>query len=109
MRFLNLCSGTASVSRAFNDANYDVVDVDWDNRFGPTHCVDIMTWECPYPEGHVDVVWASPDCTQYNKAKTTAKTPRNFDRADRLVKRCLELIRQLQSRVFVVEARIPGS
>ena len=80
MRFLNLCSGTGSVSRALKDANYEVVDVDWDNRFGPTHCVDIMTWECPYEKGHVDFMRSSLDCAHCNKARTTAKTPRNFER-----------------------------
>ena len=69
-----------------------------------------MMWECPYAAGHFDVVWASPDCTQHNRARTTAKTPRNFERADGLVKRCLELIRELQPRVCVFwRTRIPGS
>ena len=103
MRLLNLCSGTGSVSRAFKDAGYDIVDVDWDHRFGPTHCVDIMTWECPYEAGHFDVVWASPDCVMYSRARTTAKTPRNFEMADALVQRCLELIRDLQPRVWFLE------
>ena len=103
LRFLNLCSGTGSVSRPFKEAGYDVVDVDWDNCFGPTHCVDIMTRECLYPEGRFDVVWASPDCTQYIRARATAKTPRNFGRADGLVKRCLEPIRELQPRVWFLE------
>ena len=111
MCFLNLCSGTGSVSRPFKEAGYDVVDVDRDNRFGPTHCVDVMTLERLYPAGHFDVVWASPDCTQYNKARTTAKTSRNFERADGLVKWCLELICQLLPRVVVlfVDIRIVGS
>ena len=55
---------------------------------------------CHYEAGHFDVVWASPGCTQYSRARTTAKTPRNFERADGLAKRCLELIRQLQPRVW---------
>ena len=62
-----------------------------------------MKWECPYQTSHVDVIWASPDCTQYNRARTTAKTPRNFEMADGLVKRCLELIRDLQPRVWFLE------
>ena len=106
MRFLNLCSGTGSVSKPFGKAGYDVVEVDWDNRFGPKHCVGIMTWECPYPVGHFDVIWASPDCTQYNKARTTAKTPRNLEMADGLVKRCLELIRDLQPHAWLTSINV---
>ena len=103
MRVLNLCSGTGSVSRPFVEEGHEVVEVDWDPRYSPTHCVDITTWECPYTPGHFDVVWASPDCTQYSRARTTAKTPHDFKRADALVERCLELIRHLQPRVWFME------
>ena len=101
MRLLNLCSGTCSVSEAFS--GWDVVNVDWDPRFGPTHCVDIMTWQCPYLPCFFDVIWASPDCTMYSRARTTAKTPRDLDRADALVRRCLELIRFLAPKVWFLE------
>ena len=33
---------------------------------------------------HADVVWASPPCTQYSVARTTAKTPRDLEGSDRL-------------------------
>ena len=50
-----------------------------------------------------DVIWAGSDCTQYSKARTTAKERRNLEKADRLVKRCLELICYLQPRVWFLE------
>ena len=100
---LNLCSGTGSVSVPFLAAGHMVVNVDWDDRYNPTHCVDIMTWECPYTPGQCDVIWASPACTQYNRARTTAKKPRDLEKADALVQRCLELIRYLQPRVWFLE------
>ena len=103
MRLLNLCSGTRSVSKAFERAGHGVVEVDWDPRFPPTHCVDIMNWKCPYEPGYFDVVWASPDCTQYSKARTTATTPRNLVKADALVQRCLDLIALLQPRIWFIE------
>ena len=83
MRLLNLCSGTGSVSKPFAAAGWGVVEVDWDATHRPTHHVDIMKWNCPYGAGHVDVIWASPDCTQYSIARTTANTPRNFLRQTR--------------------------
>ena len=103
MRVLNLCSGTGSVSRPFVEEGHEVVEVDWDPRYSPTHCVDIMTWNCPYLPGHFDIVWASPDCTQYSRARTTAKTERNLNKADALVKRCLDLIKYLNPRLWFVE------
>ena len=104
MRLLNLCSGTGSVSKSF--VGWEIVEVDWDNRYKPTHNVDLMTWECPYEVGYFDVIWASPDCTQYSIARTTAKTPRDFDKADALVCRCLQLIAELQPKVWFWEIQI---
>ena len=100
---LNLCSGAKSVSEPFANAGHEVVNVDWDSRHEPTHCVDVMTWDCPYPPAYFDCVWASPDCTQYSRARTNAKTPRNLDQADALVARCLHLIRFLCPRVWFME------
>ena len=100
MRLLNLCSGTGSVSIPFKQAAWDVIEVDWDPRYKPTHVVDLMTWECPYEPGHFDVVWASPDCAHYSIARTTAKTPRDLVNADALVQRCLDLIQMLEAKVW---------
>ena len=105
MHMLNLCSGTGSVSKAFVRGGWEIVDVVWDPRHGPTHCVDIMSWECPYPPLFFDVVWCSPDCTQYNRARTTANTPRDFDNADALVQKCLDLIDYLKPRFWFLETQ----
>ena len=103
MRFLNLCSGTGSVSRPFVENGWEVIEVDISGRHAPTHVVDLNEWDCPYETGFFDAIWASPDCTQYSRARTTAKEPRNLEKADRLVKRCLELISHLQPRVWFLE------
>ena len=103
MRVLNLCTGTCSVSKPFVKAGHDVVEVDWDPLFSPTHCVDIMAWDCPYEPGDFDVIWASPDCTQYIRARTTAKNPRDLDKADALVERCLVLINYLNPSIWFLE------
>ena len=29
----------------FRENGWEVVEVDWDDRFGPTHVVDITTWD----------------------------------------------------------------
>ena len=92
MRLLNLCSGTGSVSVPFRENDWEVVEVDWDDRHGPTHVVDIATWDhIVYPQDYFQVVWSSPDCTQYSRARTTAKTPRNLAKADELVAACLRI------------------
>ena len=105
MRALFLCSGTGSVVEPFRRNGCEVVDVDWDSRFGAEVVVDIMTWDykAAFPQGHWDVIWASPDCTQYSIARTTAKTPRNFAQADALVQKCLEIIDYFQPSVWFIE------
>ena len=98
-----VCSGAGSVSKPFAAASWEIVEVDWDPTYGPTHCCNLMTWQCPYDAGHFDVVWASPDCTRYSIARTTAKSPRNFFKADALVERCLQIIEQLEPKVWFLE------
>ena len=91
------------MSTPFREAGWQVVEVDWDPRYKPTHCCDLMTWDCPYEPGFFDCIWCSPDCTQYSIARTTAKTPRDLVKADALVQRCLDLIRQLKPNVWWIE------
>ena len=104
-RALFLCSGTGSVGKPFREAGYEVVDVDRDGRFGAEVVVDLHVWDykAAYPQGHFDVVWASPDCTQYSQARRSAKTPRDLVGADRLVAKCREIIEYYQPRLWFIE------
>ena len=104
MRALFLCSGTGSVGEPFRRNGWEVVDVDWDGRYGAEVVTDIMTWDykAAFPTGF-DMIWCSPDCTQYSIARTTAKTPRNFAQADALVQKCLEIIGYFQPSVWFIE------
>jgi hypothetical protein len=102
-RLLELFSGTGSVGRAFERRGWEVVSVDVCPKFKPTHCVNILEWECPYPPGYFDAVHASPPCEQYSRARTTAKTPRNLELADARVQKALELISVLQPRWYTIE------
>ena len=106
-RALFLCSGTGSVGRPFREAGWEVVDVDRDRRFGAEVVVDILAWDyrAAFPPGErsFDVVWASPDCTQYSVARTTAKTPRDLEGADALVATCIEIMAYLAPRLWFLE------
>ena len=105
MRTLELFAGTQSFSKAVTRQNPDnvAVTVDILPRFHPTHVADINTWDHTiYPPNHFDVVWCSPPCEQYSRARTTGG-PRDLVAADRNVARCLELIDYFQPRVWVLE------
>ena len=109
MRLLELFSGTGSIGEAFRAHGFEVVSLDKDPSFMPTICEDILTWDYTcYPPQHFDVVWASPDCTQYSIARSKAKTPRNLILADSLVQRALEIIRYFNPRAWYIENPASG-
>ena len=77
MRLLNLFSGTDSVAKPWKENGHDCISVDIDPRFNPEICDDILQIDyatLPIP----DVIWASPPCDQYSRARTRAKTSRNL-------------------------------
>ena len=66
--------------------------MDIDPTFEPDFCGDILQWDCTALDFIPDVIWSSPLCDQYSRARTRAKTPRNLALADRLVAKALEII-----------------
>ena len=93
MHLLELFSGTSSVGRAFREVGWQVTSVDIDLTFLPTICCDVLELEVDrvLEHGNVDLLWASPPCTQYSCARTTARTPRDLVGADALVRKVLDL------------------
>ena len=102
-RVLDLFSGTGSVSRAFEDMGYEVVSVDSDPQTGATHREDVLEWryQDAYPVGAFDVVFSSPPCDQYSRAKV--RGTRDLARADRMVQKALEIVRYFQPRRWFLE------
>jgi len=100
MKTLELFAGTKSFSKRVDNP----ISVDILPKFSPTHVEDILTWDYKmYPINYFDVVWASPPCTQYSKARRNAKTPPDLVGADRLVAKAFEIIDYFQPRVWIVE------
>ena len=93
MRALVLFCGTGSIDRAFQRKGWEVVSVDWEPKFAPTHVADIMKWNYQqYPKDHFDFVWGSPCCTHFSIARTTGG-PRDLEGACALVAKTLEIMR----------------
>ena len=83
MRLLELFSWTGSVGHAFKAHGSEVVSLDKRRDYNPTICIDMLEWDSTcYPTNFFDVIWASPDCTQYSIARSKAKTPRDLEYAD---------------------------
>ena len=92
---LELFCGTKSVGKVFEARGWKVTSVDFDPQFEPTLCMNVLDLEPSMIEGNVDLVWASPLCTHYSRARTTARTPRDLEGSDALVRKCLDLADRL--------------
>ena len=104
MRLLELFSGTGSVGRAFERAGWEVVSLDLDPKSDATITSDILQWDyAVFPPGYFDCVWSSPPCTEYSRARTTSKTPRNLDLADAIVRRTLDIIAHFSPKAWWME------
>ena len=72
MKVLELFAGTRSIGRAFERHGHEVLSVDWDEQFPDIDIQDdvmnVYARDIVERIGHVDVVWASPDCTTYSIA-----------------------------------------
>ena len=107
-RCLELFSGTGSVGDAFKKAGWYVVSLDLSDSGGctPDIFMDILKWDfigSGFPVSFFDVIWASPPCTEYSRARTTAKTPRNLSLADSLVEQTFAIINHFKPKFWFME------
>ena len=112
MLLLELFSGTGSVGKVFKAYSWRVVSVDIRPAHADcTHVCDVMEISAKRVmevHGRPDVIWAGPPCTQHSVARTTAKRPRDLIGADRLVRKALELIAELQPKCWFLENPYTG-
>ena len=99
MKLLELFSGTGSVGNVAKTLGWEVVSLDLKND---DINKDILEWGYKkYEPNYFDFIWASPPCTEYSMAKTTA--PRNIPKANEVVVRTLDIINYLCPTYFVLE------
>ncbi len=94
---LEFFSGTGSMGRAFAAKGWQVTSVDIREDFHPKILCDVMKFEVKMLEGSppIDLLWASPPCTHYSSARTKAKTPRDLEVSDAMVKKVLDIAGEL--------------
>ncbi len=108
-KLLELFSGTGSIGRAFLQQGWEVTSVDIRADFNPTILTDIMTWDYRQLQpGEFAMVWASPICTHYSRARTTGKTPRDLVGSDRMVQKVLDIIDYFRPQLWAFENPASG-
>jgi hypothetical protein len=85
---LDLCGGTGSWSKPYKDAGYDV-------KLITLPKYDIRDFYLK-PDDKIYGIFAAPPCTMFSRARTTAKTPRDFKGAMEVVSACLRIIWEAQ-------------
>ena len=98
--FLDLFSGSGSVGEVAKELGYDVISLDRDMEAEIQ--IDIMDWDyTDFPRGFFDVIYASPPCTEYSRAKTTA--PRDIEGANQIVERTLDILEYFEPKYWIIE------
>ena len=96
---LELFSGTGSVGKVAEVFGYDVVSLDLKDA---KIVVDILEWDYTKLDAdEIDVIWASPPCTEYSKAKTTGV--RKIDYANKIVLKTIEIIEYFNNCWWFIE------
>ena len=105
MKILELFSGTKSFSKVAEKRGHKTTTLDWDKNFEPEIVYDVL--DIPIKDidaffgEHFDVIWASPPCTEYSRAKSQGV--RNIEYANKVVKQTLKIIKKLNPKIWIIE------
>ena len=122
-KLLDLFTGTGSVARVAKELGYDVCTLDIDPKTNPTICADILEFDYTTLDDDFDVIWASCPCETFSAARRSnlgrmvkgeIMTPETLLRDTieigvPILRRCQELIRHLNPRVWFIENPYSGT
>lgn len=107
-RLVDLFSGTGSVAKEAKKLGYDVRALDMNDHPHVDYVSDIMKFDykTEFSSWVPDVIWASPPCTHYSRAKTWGE--RDLVSANKIVRRVFKIIDWVMTNlnpnlIFVVE------
>ena len=109
MKILELFSGTESFSKVARERGHEVFTVDNNPKFKPDLCVDILNFnKTMLPKGFKpDIIWCSPPCETFSLSGNSYyfgyPTNSRAYIGMALVYKCLEIIRELKPKFWIIE------
>ena len=101
MKILELFSGTESFSKVAKARGHKCFTIDNHKKFKPDLWMDILKLDISMIPFKPDIIWASPPCTEYSHAKR--KGVRKIEEANKIVLKTLEIIKQLNPKMWIIE------
>ncbi len=98
---IDLCSGLGGASAAWKARGWDVLTVDYDQRFHPDVRADAREWR--YTGRHRPLLlWASPPCTEFSRESMPwCRTGKEPDMS--IVRGCIRIIEEVEPVFWCLE------
>jgi hypothetical protein len=99
---MELCAGTGSFSKIAREMGFSTYTVEINPDLNPDYAGSIMDFDPAPFVGKIDVMWASPPCTEFSYMTRLFRGTHTLHGLE-LVHRCLEIMRIINPKWWVFE------
>lgn len=104
LQILELFSGFASWTKPFKEDGHEIITLDYNCKFKPTICEDVLKWDYKNSSLKPDIIFASPDCTYFSIARVRWGYPEDkLDWTKSLWLKTFEIIGYFKPDFYLIE------